>query len=92
MLPEDIKKYDLADYAVRSENPADQRALKKAKDALENDPFFKSKRNSGLAKILKWLLESKRRCEQQAFFMVNPRDYTMPEKILLEKIEAESYV
>ncbi len=92
VLPEDIKEYDLADYPVRPENPADQRALKKAKDALDNDPFFKSKRNAGLAKILKWLLAEKRRCEQQAFFMVNPRDFTMPEQILLDKIEKGRFV
>ena len=70
----------------------DARALKKAKDALNNDPFFKSRRNSGVSKILEWLLKSKRRCEQQALFMVDPRDVTMPEKIICEKIAKGKFV
>jgi DNA topoisomerase-6 subunit A len=92
VLPEDIKKFDLADYAVKEDNVQDARSLKKAKDALENDPFFKSKRNKGIAEILNWLLKNKRRCEQQAYFMVNPRDVTMPEKIIVEKIRSGNYV
>src|SRR5690606_2597454 len=92
VLPEDIKKFDLADYPVRSENASDARSLKKAKDALENDPFFKSRRNKGVADILRWLMKYKRRCEQQAFFMVNPRDVTMPEQIIVEKIRSGNYV
>jgi DNA topoisomerase VI subunit A len=86
VLPDDVKKYDLADYPVREDNASDARALKKAKDALKNDPFFHSKKNKGVANILQWLIDSKRRCEQQAFFMVNPRDITMPEKIIVDKI------
>ncbi len=92
VLPEDIKKYDLPDYAVRENDAAESRALKKARDALQNDPFFKDKRNKGVADILRWLIQNKRRCEQQAFFSVNPRDPLMPEKIILEKIKAGKYV
>jgi DNA topoisomerase-6 subunit A len=92
VLPEDIKKYDLNDYPVKENDAQEVRALKKAKDALENDPFFRDKRNKGLADILRWLLENKRRCEQQAFFTVNPRDPTMPEKIIVEKIKNGIYV
>ncbi len=92
VLPEDIKKYDLNDYPVKENDAQEVRALKKAKDALQNDPFFRDKRNKGLADILRWLLENKRRCEQQAFFTVNPRDPTMPEKIIVEKIKNGIYV
>src|SRR4051812_45625047 len=84
VLPEDIKKYDLHDYPVKESDPQEVRALKKCRDALENDPFFKDKRNKGLADILHWLLKNKRRCEQQALFVVDPRDPTMPEKIIVE--------
>lgn len=92
VLPEDIKKHDLFDYAVRENDAQEVRALKKARDALDNDPFFKDKRNKGLADILKWLLKNKRRCEQQALFSVNPRDPTMPEKIIVEKIKKGQFV
>ncbi len=92
VLPEDIKKYDLNDYPVKENDAQEVRALKKARDALENDPFFRDKRNKGLADILRWLLEHKRRCEQQAFFTVDPRDPTMPEKIIVEKIKSGVYV
>ncbi len=92
VLPEDIKKYDLNDYPVKENDAQEVRALKKAKDALDNDPFFRDKRNKGLADILRWLLENKRRCEQQAFFTVDPRDPTMPEKIIVEKIKNGIYV
>ncbi len=92
VLPEDIEKYDLSDYPVRENDAQEGRALKKARDALENDPFFRDKRNKGVADILRWLLENKRRCEQQAFFTVNPRDPTMPEKIIVEKIKAGNFV
>lgn len=92
VLPEDIAKYDLFAYDVRESDVVEKRSLKKARDALDNDPFFKSRRNKGLVKILEWLIENKKRCEQQAFFSVdagNPRGF---EKIILEKIEAGSYV
>jgi DNA topoisomerase-6 subunit A len=92
VLPEDIKKYDLNDYPVKESDPQEVRALKKAADALKNDPFFQDKRNKGLAQILKWLLENKRRCEQQAYFTVDPRDPTMPEKIIVEKIKLGNFV
>jgi len=92
VLPDDIKKYDLPDYGVKEGDVSENRALKKARDALQNDPFFQDKRNKGLAAILKWLLKNKRRCEQQAYFSVNPRDPLMPEKIILDKIKKRDYV
>lgn len=92
VLPEDIKKYDLNDYPVKEGDIGEARALKKAADALKNDPFFRDKKNRGLSKILEWLLKNKRRCEQQAFFTVDPRDPTMPEKIIVEKIKKGDYV
>ncbi len=92
VLPEDIKKYELNDYPVKENDIQEVRALKKADDALKNDPFFRDKRNKDLSEILKWLLKFKRRCEQQAYFTVNPRDPIMPEKILVEKIKKGDYV
>lgn len=92
VLPEDIKKYDLNDYPVKENDAQEVRALKKAQDALANDPFFHDKRNKGLSQILKWLLQHKRRCEQQAYFTVDPRDPTMPEKIIVDKIKRGDYV
>jgi DNA topoisomerase VI subunit A len=92
VLPEDIKKYDLADYPVKETDIQEARALKKASDALKNDPFFKDKKNKGLARILEWLLKNKRRCEQQSYFTVDPRDPVMPEKIILEKIKRGDFI
>ena len=92
VLPEDVKKYDLPHYKVKDSDPAEARALKKAKDALENDPFFLDKKNKGLSDILKWLLKEKIRCEQQSFFSVDPKDPIKTEKIILEKIKSGSYV
>lgn len=92
VLPEDIKKYDLNDYPVKENDVQEARALKKAADALKNDPFFRDKKNKGLSKMLEWLISNKRRCEQQAFFTVDPRDPTMPEKIIVEKIKRGDYV
>ncbi|SMF29451.1 DNA topoisomerase VI [Pseudobacteriovorax antillogorgiicola] len=92
VLPEDIKRYDLNDYPVKEGDAQEVRALKKARDALENDPFFRSRKNKGLSDILHWLLEHKRRCEQQAYFTVDPRDPQMPEKIIIEKIESGNYI
>jgi len=92
VLPHDIKKYDLPDYAVRESDAQESRALKKARDALQNDPFFKDKKNKGLAEILKWLHQNKRRCEQQAYFSVRPEDPLMPEKIILDKIKKQDFV
>lgn len=92
VLPEDVKKYDLPYYKVKESDPAEARALKKAKDALENDPFFLDKKNKGLSDILKWLLKEKIRCEQQSLFSVDPNDPIKMEKIILEKIKRGSYV
>lgn len=92
VLPEDVKKYDLHDYAVKEQDVAEARSLKKAKDALENDPFFLDRKNGRLADVLKWLLKNKRRCEQQALFMVDPKDPTMPEKIIVDKIKKGHYI
>ncbi|MBI2712023.1 MAG: DNA topoisomerase VI [Bdellovibrio sp.] len=92
VLPEDIKKYDLNDYPVKENDAQEVRALKKAQDALKNDPFFQDKKNKGLTQILNWLMTNKRRCEQQAYFTVDPRDPTMPEKIIVDKIKNGRYV
>jgi len=92
VLPEDIKKYDLNDYSVNEKDAQEARSLKKAKDALQNDPFFRDKRNKGLAEILEWLYKSKRRCEQQAYYAVAPRDPQIAEKIIVEKIKKGNYV
>jgi DNA topoisomerase-6 subunit A len=92
VLPEDIKKYDLNDYPVKENDIQEVRALKKADDALKNDPFFRDKKNKDLSEILRWLIKNKRRCEQQAFFTVDPRDPIMPEKILVEKIKRGNYI
>lgn len=92
VLPDDIKKYELADYAVNESDPAEARSLKKAQDALKNDPFFKDKKNKGVTDILHWLIKNKRRCEQQSYFMVNPRDPTAVEKIIVDKIKRGHYI
>ncbi|NCN26738.1 DNA topoisomerase VI [bacterium] len=92
VLPEDIKKYDLADYVVNPKDAAEFRSLKKAQDALKNDPFFKDKKNKGVTHVLNWLIKNKRRCEQQAFFMVDPKDPLMPEKIIIDKIKRGEFL
>lgn len=92
VLPDDIAKYDLVDYAVRENDLGEARALKKAKDAISNDPFFKDKRNKELRAILDWLVKNKRRCEQQAYISVDPRDPLMMEKILVDKIKRGNYI
>lgn len=92
VLPEDVKRYDLPYFKVKESDPAEARALKKAKDALENDPFFLDKKNRGLADILRWLMKEKIRCEQQSFFSVDPNDPIKMEKIILEKIKKGHYV
>ena len=74
VLPEDVTKYDLNYYSVNERDAVENRSLKKAKDALENDPFFRDKKNSKLADILHWLVKEKKRCEQQAVFSVDPND------------------
>jgi DNA topoisomerase-6 subunit A len=92
VLPEDVKKYDLDCYNVNERDVAEARSLKKAKDALQNDPFFHDKKNKRLASILEWLVKNKLRCEQQAFFAVDPRDPLATEKIILDKIKTGSYI
>lgn len=92
VLPEDVEKYDLDCYDVKENDASEARSLKKARDVLQNDPFFLAPRNKKLVKILNWLTKEKKRCEQQALFAVNPKDPLMPEKIILEKIQSGSYV
>ncbi|MEE6249279.1 MAG: DNA topoisomerase VI, partial [Bdellovibrionota bacterium] len=92
VLPEDVDKFDLHSYEVKTKDAGEMRALKKAADVLKNDPFFQDKKNKKLAQVLKWLIKEKRRCEQQAFFMVDPKDPIMPEKIILEKIKKGSWI
>ena len=92
LLPEDIEKYELHDYEVKEKDLSELRALKKAKDAMKNDPFFLDNKNKKLRNILKWLLKNKKRCEQQALFMVAPKDPIMPEKIILEKIKNRKFI
>ncbi len=92
VLPSDVKKYDLPHYNVKESDPQEARALKKAKDALENDPFFRDKKNKDLSDILRWLIKEKIRCEQQSYFSVDPRDPIKTEKIILEKIKKGDYV
>lgn len=92
VLPEDVKKYDLPHYKVKESDPVEARALKKAKDVLENDPFFLDKKNKNLADILRFLIKEKIRCEQQSYFSVDPKDPIKTEKIIIEKIKRGSYV
>ncbi len=92
VLPTDVKKYDLPHYKVKESDPVEARALKKAKDALENDPFFKDKKNKRLSDVLHWLIKEKIRCEQQSYFSVDPRDPIKTEKIILEKIKKGDYI
>ena len=92
VLPEDVKKYDLHCYDVKEKDPKESRSLKKAKDALKNDPFFQDKKNKRLAQILQWLVDSKKRCEQQALFSVDPKDPLICEKLILEKMKNGAYV
>ncbi len=92
VLPEDIKKYDLSDYPVRENDITEARSLKKARDALTNDPFFKDKKNKDLKAILDWLIKNKRRCEQQAYISVDPRDPLCMEKIIIDKIKRSDYI
>ena len=92
VLPEDVEKYELLCYPVSEKDAAEARSLKKAKDALENDPFFQDKKNKRLADILHWLVKEKKRCEQQAVFSVDPKDPRILEKVIVEKIEKGAYV
>lgn len=92
VLPEDVKKYDLHCYKVKENDAKESRSLKKAKDALKNDPFFQDKKNKKLANILHWLIKEKLRCEQQSLYSVDPNDPHICEKILVDKIKRGSYV
>ncbi len=92
VLPEDVKKYDLPFYSVNDKDQAEARSLKKAKDALSNDPFFQDKKNRRLSAILEWLIKNKMRCEQQAYFSVDSRDPQIMEKILVEKIKKGNFI
>ena len=92
LLPEDVKKYDLYCYEVSDKDASEARALKKARDVLANDPFFKNKKNKPLSAILKWLIKEKRRCEQQSVFSINPKNPKVLEEFLIEKIKSGSYI
>ncbi len=92
LLPDDIKEYDLHCYSVSANDPSEMRSLKKAKDALQNDPFFRDKKNKPLAKILKWLIKEKKRCEQQSVFSTNPKNPQVLEEFLMKKIKAKKYI
>ena len=92
ILPEDVKKYDLHCYTVKEGDAKEARALKKARDALKNDPFFQDKKNKKLSAILNWLIKEKKRCEQQSLYSVDPKDPHICEKIIVEKIKRKSFV
>ncbi len=92
VLPGDVKKYDLHCYSVSEKNTADARALKKARDVLKNDAFFKSTKNKKLARVLKWLIQNKLRCEQQAYWSVDPKDPLKAEKIIIQKIKQKDFI
>lgn len=92
VLPEDVKKYDLHCYDVKENDVKEARSLKKAKDALKNDPFFQDKKNKKLTQTLHWLIKEKRRCEQQSLFSVDPKDPQICEKIIVDKIKTGSYI
>lgn len=92
VLPEDVKKYDLHCYDVGEKDASEARSLKKARDVLANDPFFKDKKNKDLSAILRWLVKEKKRCEQQAVFSVDPTNPLILEEIIVKKIKSGSYV
>ena len=92
LLPEDVKEYDLHCYEVSEKDTSEARSLKKAKDVLANDPFFKDKKNLALARILKWLIKEKRRCEQQSVFSADPKNPKVLEEFLVKKIKTGSYI
>ena len=91
LLPEDVAKHDLHCYEVSSKDAAEMRSIKKAKDALKNDPFFQSKKNKKLARILKWLIREKKRCEQQSVFSIDPKNPKVLEEFIVDKIKTKSY-
>ena len=91
LLPEDVKKYKLHCYDVSSKNSSEMRSIKKAKDALKNDPFFRDKKNKKLAQILQWLIKEKKRCEQQSVFSTDPKNPMVLEQFIVNKIKSKSY-
>ena len=91
LLPEDIKKYDLHCYDVSTKDPGEMRSIKKARDALKNDPFFQDKKNKELSRILKWLISEKKRCEQQSVFSIDPKNPKVLEEFIVNKIKTRSY-
>jgi DNA topoisomerase-6 subunit A len=92
VLPSDIKKYNLDYYKVNEKDSSEYRAIKRAEDALKNDPFFADKKNKKYKEVLEWLITNKIRCEQQALFGVDPKDPLITEKILVEKIKKGDYL
>lgn len=92
VLPEDIKKYNLDCYVVNDKDPVENRALKRAQDLLNTDPFFKDKKNKKYRDVLDWLVKEKVRCEQQAIYQVYPNDITGPERIINEKIKKGIFI
>lgn len=98
VLPSDIKKYDLDFQKVNDKEPAEYRALKRAEDAIKNDPFFKDKRNKKYTEIVQWLLKEKVRCEQQSYFggaiggKYDVNDPYIAEKIIIDKIKNKDWV
>lgn len=92
LLPEDTVKYNLDCYDVSPSDVSEARSLKKAKDALQNDPFFRDKKNIKLAKILKWLIKEKKRCEQQSVFATDPGNPKVLENFLIKKIKDKQYI
>lgn len=91
LLPEDVKEYDLHCYGVSTKDPSEMRSIKKARDALKNDPFFQDKKNKKLARILRWLISEKKRCEQQSVFSTDPKNPRVLEEFIVHKIKTKSY-
>ena len=91
LLPEDVEKYNLHCYEVSTKDASEMRSIKKARDALKNDPFFQDKKNKKLARILKWLISEKKRCEQQSVFSTDPKNPRVLEKFIVNKIKTKSY-
>lgn len=92
VLPSDIKKYSLDYYKVNEKDSSEYRAIKRAEDAIKNDPFFADAKNKKYRDVLKWLIDNKIRCEQQALFGVDPKDPLITEKILVEKVRNKDYL
>ena len=91
LLPEDVQKYDLHCYEVSTKSASEMRSIKKARDALKNDPFFQDKKNKKLARILRWLIKEKKRCEQQSVFSIDPKNPKVLEEFIIHKIKIKSY-